>query len=74
MNPGEPSTIAADEADTLVVTKPLPLSEIVEDELLLAMPMIPGHASGECPAGAAKTASRARETNLFTVLGVLKRE
>lgn len=73
LNPGEPSAIAADEADTLVVTKPLPLSEVVEDELLLAMPMIAMHAPGECQASAPGPAAVHGENNPFAALGKLKR-
>lgn len=40
-----------DEADVLVVDKPLSVADIVEDELLLAMPMIAKHARADCPAG-----------------------
>ena len=37
------------EADILVADKPLSLSSLVEDELLLAMPMVPMHAPDQCP-------------------------
>ncbi|MBI3545502.1 MAG: DUF177 domain-containing protein [Gammaproteobacteria bacterium] len=40
----------ADEADILVVDKPLLLSSLVEDELLLAWPMVPTHELNQCPA------------------------
>ena len=39
-----------EECETLVVEAPLSLAELAEDELLLAMPMSPGHAEGECEA------------------------
>ena len=41
-----------DETDILVADKPLSLSALVEDELLLALPMVPTHALSECPAKA----------------------
>ena len=72
LKPGEPSAIPADEADTLVVSKPLPLGDIVEDELLLAMPMVPRHAPGKCQLDAAESAVKAREINPFAALGKLK--
>ncbi len=42
---------ALEEPDVLVVDKPMSVAELVEDELLLAMPMIPMHARADCPAG-----------------------
>ena len=45
-----------DEPDTLVVDKPLALSALVEDELLLALPMVPMHEPSRCAARALATA------------------
>lgn len=57
--PGEVVAGAPEEAETLVVEGPLVLSELAEDELLLAMPMIPVHGEGECAApGTAKAPPR----------------
>jgi uncharacterized protein len=39
-----------EEPDTLVVDKPLALITLVEDELLLSLPMVPMHALPVCPA------------------------
>jgi uncharacterized protein len=39
-----------DDADVLVVDKPLSLSALVEDELLLTQPMVPMHDPNRCPA------------------------
>ncbi len=39
-----------EEADVLVADKPLSLSGLVEDELLLALPMVPMHEISKCPA------------------------
>lgn len=51
-----------DEPDTLVVDKPLALNALVEDELLLALPMVPMHEPSRCAARARATAdSRAGE-------------
>lgn len=44
-----------DEPDTLVVDKPLALSALVEDELLLALPMVPTHEPSRCAARAHMT-------------------
>jgi len=43
-----PSEAEPEEGETLVVEVPLSLGTLLEDELLLAMPMIPVHAEGEC--------------------------
>jgi DUF177 domain-containing protein len=45
-----------DEPDILVADKPLSLSGLVEDELLLALPMVPVHELDQCPARAYVTA------------------
>jgi uncharacterized protein len=50
LRPGERPEGLAPEVEALVVDKPLRLSELVEDELLLAMPMIPMHPADVCPA------------------------
>ena len=71
LNPGE---TGANEADVLEA-KPWLLSELVENELLLAMPMIPMHAPGECQArvpGSSDKAGRSDRRHPFAVLGKLK--
>ena len=42
------SDAATDDGESLQVTAPIKLRELVEDELLLAMPMIPMHAEAGC--------------------------
>jgi uncharacterized protein len=44
----EPDETEPEDSEALVVEAPLSLAELVEDELLLAMPMSPGHADGQC--------------------------
>ncbi len=71
------------EADVMAVDKPLLLSSVVEDEFLLAMPMVPLHDLSKCPgkvyvAGAASPAKESVKTgkvkkNPFSVLNELKR-
>lgn len=62
------------EDESLVVDKAIALSELVEDELLLAMPMIPMHTLAECPARSAVSGSgisagvRKAKANPFSVL------
>jgi len=47
---GEEPVSGPEEAEVLVVEDPLSLNELAEDELLLAMPMIPMHEEGACAA------------------------
>lgn len=56
--------------DSLVVDGPILLSNIVEDELLLAMPMVPMHDIDKCLAGEHR--HRPEKPNPFSVLGELK--
>ncbi|MFQ5995437.1 MAG: YceD family protein [Acidiferrobacterales bacterium] len=74
LKPEERSGDLSDESDVLVADKPLSLAEIVEDELLLAMPMIPMHDVDECPARAYTESVERREPeeSPFSVLGKLK--
>ena len=83
MRPGDNPVLLEDEADVMAVDKPLPLISMVEDELLLAMPMVPLHDLKECPgkvyvagtASPAKGSAKAEKVkkNPFSVLGELKR-
>ncbi len=61
-----------EEGESLVVTAALSLAELVEDELLLAMPMSPGHAEGQCelalPATMGKAPVAEKRTNPFAEL------
>ncbi len=65
-------------ADMIVITKPVSLVELVEDELLLAMPMMPMHPREACPAAPflapdAAADDATSENRPFSVLGKLKR-
>jgi len=75
LRPGERPELEGQD-DTLVVARAMPLSEFVEDELLLALPMIPKHAPDQCPArdhvGAAPKASSAPRAHPFAGLKTLK--
>jgi uncharacterized protein len=70
-----------DQPDFLVADKPLSLSALVEDELLLALPMVPMHERSRCPArvyvttGADSGLKQAEEENRspFSVLSSLKK-
>lgn len=65
-------------AEVVVVTGPLALSELVEDELLLAMPMTPLHAEGVCesmPAPVSRSTKAVEEKpNPFAVLSTIKKQ
>jgi uncharacterized protein len=63
----------------LVSAEPLRLADLIEDELLLALPQIPRHEPGECPAiGQGWTAGAEEQpatgSHPFAVLGDLKRK
>jgi len=81
LRPEEGQDRLDDETDILVTDKPLSLSALVEDELLLALPMVPAHALSECPAKvyARKEMSGGRQEadgekkNPFAVLDGLKK-
>jgi uncharacterized protein len=42
--------LSGDDPDTLVADKPVSLIALVEDELLLVLPMVPMHELSQCPA------------------------
>ena len=70
-----------DDADVLVLTKSLDLQELVEDELLLALPLVPRHEQCPQPLVAPLQASPTDEVspepdnrdNPFSILAQLKR-
>jgi uncharacterized protein len=64
--------LLAEDAELLVAGKAVSLTELVEDELLLAMPMIPMHELSECPASASLQAQQRSRENPFAVLDKLK--
>ena len=74
LQPGE--TAHAEDEDALPLEATVTLSELVEDELLLAMPMIPVHAESDCTAvakpGAAPLPIAGHKENPFAVLHGLK--
>ena len=62
----------AEDAELLVAGKAVSLNELVEDELLLAMPMIPMHELSECPARVSLRAQQHSRASPFAVLDKLK--
>ncbi len=77
--PGEPQTGVPEEAEPLVVEPGWSLAALVEDELLLAMPMMPKHAPGECaantlpPRKATQVEVKTDRPNPFAVLEKLRK-
>ena len=68
----QPGEAEPEEGEVLVAGTALSLSELVEDELLLAMPMSPGHAEGQCevafPVTVGKTPVTEKRANPFAEL------
>jgi uncharacterized protein len=79
LRPGESEQALPPEVESLTVDKPVALSTLVEDELLLVMPMIPLHDLRHCPtrpyveSGAARDAGVGSKPNPFATLQRLKR-
>lgn len=75
LRPGEREDLL-EAGDAVVIEQPLALSVLVEDELLLEMPMVPMHSPGHCSGsrtnGAAEQKHGARP-NPFSVLEKLKK-
>jgi uncharacterized protein len=80
LRPGQAEEGLPPEVDSLTADRPIALSALVEDELLLVMPMIPLHDLEHCPARAfvatGKTRDAATESkpNPFASLQRLKRD
>lgn len=73
LRPGEREDLLEAE-EAMVVEQPLPLGTMIEEELLLEMPMVPMHPADRCPAGhLTSQESRAAPNNPFSVLEKLKR-
>jgi uncharacterized protein len=63
-----------DTGDALLVEHPLTLGALIEDELLLEMPMVPLHPVDRCPAADRSTQqAEAKRSSPFSVLERLKR-
>lgn len=75
LRPGEHEHLV-ETGDALIIDQPVTLGELVEDELLLEVPMVPMHASDACPArsfvAADKPEQRETRANPFSALGKLK--
>lgn len=75
LTPGEHEHLL-EAGDALVIEQPLTLGELIEDELLLEVPMVPMHVSAECPAQSLMAADegepKGTRANPFSVLGKLK--
>jgi uncharacterized protein len=63
LHPGERDDLS-ESGNALVVERPIPLGTLIEDELLLAMPMIPMHSFEDCPSKDLTQPSEHRKTDL----------
>lgn len=73
LKPGEGELDEEDSADSMVIEQTVALNHLVEDELLLALPMSPAHPEGQCPTGSANgPVGQGKRTNPFAVLEALK--
>ncbi|WP_128002012.1 YceD family protein [Piscinibacter defluvii] len=73
--PGEDQAAELDadcEDDVLALTRSLDLKELVEDELLLSLPLVPRHAACPLPAVAAEAEVLDERPNPFAALAALK--
>ncbi len=67
------------DSEVLEVSGPVPVAELVENELILALPMVPMHPEAQCPATAvmggakkAESSSSTRRENPFAGLAALR--
>ncbi len=80
LRPGQSEDELPPEVDALTVDQPIVLSTLIEDELLLVMPMIPLHDLEHCPARAFVTAGKRADSaaggkpNPFATLQRFKRD
>ena len=77
LRPGEREDLIEDD-DVLIIEQSITLGQLVEDELLLEVPMVPMHPVAQCPAQPLITEPQAEKkeaagTNPFAVLEQLKR-
>ncbi|MFP5344922.1 MAG: YceD family protein [Gammaproteobacteria bacterium] len=68
----EADKLPGDYEPLLVTSQNMPLAAIVEDELLLALPVAPMHKEGECPAPVQSADAQTSKPSPFAVLGQLK--
>lgn len=66
--------LAEDDSEVVIADAPISLSDIVEDELLLAMPMIPKHEAQECPGAPGHAEGQHRQASPFASLARLRRQ
>lgn len=59
--------------EPLMVSSAMTLADIIEDELILAVPLVPMHARAECPAQDLGAEQQGKDTHPFAALARLKR-
>lgn len=62
--------VADDEIDRVLASRSMAVAALVEDEVILTLPMVPKHA--QCPAGMEDTDSGGERTSPFAALAVLR--
>jgi uncharacterized protein len=73
LRPDEGQLDEQDSAEAMVVEQAMDLNQLVEDELLLALPMYPAHPEGQCPTrSAAERAGQGKRNNPFAALEALR--
>jgi len=74
---GTDATAVSAQHEALELDESLALAELIEDELLLALPLIPAHAEGDCQMPAwnnPQEESATSKTNPFSVLARLRQD
>lgn len=71
--PWDDADLEDDSFEALELDGPLQLADLVEDELLLALPAVPLHDECGLPAGSRDKVSGERKASPFAVLGALKK-
>lgn len=61
-----------DEVDSIPADKAMKVAELIEDEILLSLPLSPMHPPESCRAGSAAVAASEEKTNPFGALAALK--
>jgi len=71
---GADSSCISAQHELLEFTESLALAELIEDELLLALPLVPAHEAGSCqiPAWDSQQAAAPNKPNPFSVLAQLR--
>ncbi len=73
-SPASADTLPEHYEPLLVGAEPMALSDIIEDELILCLPLVPKHPESQCPASAQESGEKSRDTRKpFAVLSDWKK-